>query len=247
MKRKKRTGIMKNNRETRTSRLSEKKIPFYKKWWVWIIVLIVAVFISFNLGVDTAVNKQEEVIQGNKEDNDNNINQDIDNQTNADDELHTDGNNDKENKNKDEDKEESNLLDSYNVHEIDYARILLMLDYPRVNPENPIIYVNKIDADTPIFTDGKITYPEDVVSLRTDNEIYSNHDIISVAFSMNGKGDITVYHQPSEFELMKSTEPNYLDKLAEGLLDSAEDMYIDPSTPEKVAEFIDEVEFDYVN
>jgi len=64
---------------------------------------------------------------------------------------------------------------------------------------------------------------------------------------MHGEGHITVYHQPSEFELMKSTDSDYLDNLAEDVPESAEDKYIDSSTPEKVEEFIDEVQFDYVN
>lgn len=57
-----------------------------------------------------------------------------------------------------------------------------MLDSPRVNPEIPVMHVNKIDANTSIFKDSEITYPEDVVSLRTAIEIYSNHDIFQLHF-----------------------------------------------------------------
>lgn len=240
---------MTSKKDTRLSRLNSKKSPIYSKWWVWLIVLIIAVFVSFNLGIDKgSKERKNEVVNENKVNN-NNIN-DSNNQNN--DNYEEESNHDKGNENNDnkevDETEEQSILDGYDVHEIDYARILLMLDSPRINPENPVVYVYKIEKGTPIFTDGQISYSEDVVSLRTDSNIYSNHDADTVHFSVHGEGNITVYYQASVFEMMQAYDsPEELDKLAESTINSAEDMYIDPSTPEKVAEFINKVEFKYQN
>lgn len=60
------------------------------------------------------------------------------------------------------------LLDYYDTHEIDYARIIMMTGIPRVDPIEPVIHAHQIKSGDPIFTVGESpVYPEDVIKLKS--------------------------------------------------------------------------------
>src|SRR5699024_7797911 len=110
----------------------------------------------------------------------------------------------------------------------------------------PVVYVTKQKEGTPIFRGGSVVYPEDVVKLWAHNQSFSNHDVFSVAFSVHGEGNITVYPQPSNFEIdIEAESDEDYEKMAQEIIEGARDIHIESSTPERVAEFIDEVEFVY--
>lgn len=139
------------------------------------------------------------------------------------------------------------LLDQYDIHEIDYARIIMMTGIPRIDPIEPIVYVRKLSAGDPIFkVDGSASYPENVTSLSAANTSFSNHDIFSIAYSAHGDGHITIYPQSSNFEIdLEAQSDEDYRQLAQKVLDNAENVYVDPSTPYLVADFIGRVEFNY--
>lgn len=144
--------------------------------------------------------------------------------------------------------EDKLLLENYDIYEIDYARIILMAGPPRlVEPIDNKIYVKKYPAGEPVFNiEGSPNYPENITYLFTNDNYTSNHDVYSMAFHPHGDGHITLYPQPSNFEISMEpeTDEDY-HKLANRILEQAKVMYVDPSTPEKIIEFIEKIEFVY--
>lgn len=61
---------------------------------------------------------------------------------------------------------EQDLLEQYGQVEIDYARIIMMTDVPRIDPVKPSVYVKKHSAGDPVFrVDGSASYPENITVL----------------------------------------------------------------------------------
>lgn len=139
------------------------------------------------------------------------------------------------------------LIEYYDPYEIDYARIIMMTGIPRVDPSEPIIYVNNMQSGTPIFDiEGSPKYPETVMSLMSLSNSFSNHDVYSTVYSAQGDGYITLYPQPSNFELnIELQNDEHYHNLAYKILDNSETVYVAPSEPYLVADFIARVEFYY--
>lgn len=138
-------------------------------------------------------------------------------------------------------------LDGYDIYEIDYARIIMMTSVPRIDPEEPIVYVRKHSAGDPIFNvDGSASYPENVTSLSSYSNYFSNHDTYTISYSAHGDGYITIYPQPTKFEIdIEAESDEDFRKLAQQVLDKSETVYVEPSLPHLVADFIERVEFVY--
>lgn len=217
---------------------SKPKKPF-KKFSFWLIAILIIVIITF--GANTLTEKKDEVEQavsnGTENINESNKNVNEESETNSNEQKASDG----------EDKLEQDILKGYDQLEIDYARIMLMTNVPKIDPIEPIIFVNKYSAGDRIFTAvDSITYPEDVTVLWGPNNSYSNHDVTMIAYSTQGNGHITIYPIPTEYEISieAETEEDYR-MLAQEIVDNAYSTYVDPSEPHLIAEVIDNVEFIY--
>lgn len=139
------------------------------------------------------------------------------------------------------------LYANYHSNEIDYARIIMMTNIPRPEPDDPTISVKQLPAGNPIFNiEGSPTYPENVTMLSTTGNSFSNHDTYTTVYSVQGDGYITLYPQPTKFEVdieAQSYEDYY--ELAQEILRNAETVYVDPFEPYLVANFISSVKFYY--
>lgn len=142
---------------------------------------------------------------------------------------------------------EQDLQEHYNQLEIDYARIVMTIidgNIPRDAwaVSSPVtIYVSHSSADEPLGGwGGASSYPKDVTHLSSDffDDLSHLSDQLKsgiITYSTQGDGNITLY------QLNKDGA----ERVAQERIEEVGAMYVQPSEPHYVADFIGNVEFVY--
>ncbi|MFJ6411875.1 hypothetical protein ACIQLG_03675 [Terribacillus saccharophilus] len=136
--------------------------------------------------------------------------------------------------------EKNDLLASYSVEEIEYARVWLQLG---PNQQIDGLYVRKIPAGTTLEPDyfPIVSYPEDVVQLSGSRIVDG-----SVTYSSNGDGSINVYNVPlpGRWYGGAPSPPEGLDEgemreELENIINNTELVYVNPGEDDAVKKLID--------